>query len=171
LVRLALVVAVLVAPRCALAQIVLTPADTARVWTVSLEKHISTAIHLKATGRIWLRGWTERGVRHALSDGVVAGLRSTFPLAQQTDLERGLYECPPGRELRMPGSGCPIRERGIIVTFHDLEIVDAERVKTSVSVIRSTSNGASTSMRTLGLLLRRDSEDWVVEKVLFVGVT
>lgn len=97
-----------------------------------------------------------REISHALPSARLAGARDT------------LFECPPGVRVSMPGTGCPIRENGIIVEV-DRPVVDGDSATMWVWLIESgASDGRTlTWAQGLALVLERagDGRTWRLRAV------
>ncbi len=106
----------------------------------------------------------EVGVCHGTTS---ADLLRRFPNARRVDPVEYLYECPPGRVVRIPVSGCPIRGGGRIVWFMPLEKNEEGEVTTWVRVIRSADDGTWTGYVTLQVRFARvEASDWRIAAIL-----
>ena len=78
------------------------------------------------------------------------GVRPVSPL-------ENLYQCPPGRTVRMPGSGCPIRDDGAIVSLIALQ-AEGDSLLSGGHVIKS--DGSNTWAESISFVFRRVSGAW-----------
>lgn len=98
----------------------------------------SLAGGLPPTVRIWLVSDPERDpvtgevTRTSHSPAEVQAIQSRFPSVRLPDDPDRLFLCPPGAEVRMPGSGCPILEDGVIVRLSSVRVSGARAEVTGV---------------------------------------
>jgi hypothetical protein len=63
------------------------------------------------------------GVRFVpLSQDAERAIQRIFPTARYSENLDSLVLCPAGVQLRMPGSGCPIRDDGVIIQLWSLRV-------------------------------------------------
>jgi hypothetical protein len=126
--------------------VMLTSADSAQIRVATLRILIdSLAESPESPGRIWISGShqlrrdTASARQFALSDTQWAAISQAFPTARHVVPTDSLFLCPAGVELRMPGSGCPIKEDGIVVELAPLR-VDADSVTSSGLLVQSSTS-------------------------------
>ncbi len=142
---------------------------------IVLDSLASERVH---TSRLWIRAYlsvdpgTRRLQRVPPTAEQLATIRSRFPTAAVPASHDGLFLCPPGVRVRMPGVGCPILEDGLIVEVGPLEI-DADSAHASGSVIQSSTRNGRTSTWAQGvrLLFRRSMSGWKFVRVLGGWIT
>jgi len=154
----------------------LTAADSATIWGMTLDT-LGKSYGVVASGDLlWVRGVELPQGRTAswapFSDEVWDLFLRRFPNARRVDPVEYLYECPPGRVVRIPVSGCPIRGGGRIVWFIPLEKNEEGEVTTWVRVIRSADDGTWTGYVTLQVRFARvEASDWRIAAILRYGET
>lgn len=147
--------------------LVLTAHDSAQVLTTTLAVPPDSLAGPDASARtIWL---SVRPFPHdsaqprtlTLSDNQFAAINESFPGARPVQPTVSPFMCPPGVELRLPGTACPIRDGGIAVEIGIMRI-ESESVTTFGVVIRGTPNHDSPASfaRGLGMLLERSGDVW-----------
>jgi len=146
----------------------LTLEDTITIHLASLRVALDSLAHnAPSSVRIWLSG-------PAIPDAGTTGIHSKplspseerritadFPEVRFVDAGEELIVCPPGVTLRMPGSGCPIRESGVIVWLGQIT-VEGDSVRTSISMTQSEASGGRvlTWSQTVGLVYGQTRGTW-----------
>ncbi len=98
--------------------------------------------------------------------GTINALHSIYPHIRFVSEDEDLFLCPPGRQVLPPAGGCPIRDDGIIASFHGLRSVEDGFVVTEASVAQSSDDGRATWWEGFELRLgRNDNGTWDVVKV------
>jgi hypothetical protein len=123
-------------------------------------------------GRIWVRPHTERdpatGERRSvtLSPAERAAVAEAFPTARVIDAPDTSFLCPPMMRTLLPGTGCPIRDDGVIVEFAPLRF-DGDSVSTAGMLIQSwpAARGTLTWVQWIDLVLDRTRGKWEVRGI------
>jgi hypothetical protein len=155
----------MVAVPCAAQNLTLTAADSAAIRIASL-RALSDSVFRGGTDRvIWIRARkTPRRPADTVtptvpSAGEFRAIRDSFPGARLVPEDTELFECPPGREVIMPSSGCPVRDNGVIVTFEAIEATDST-VQTGIRVMASSGGGRMTWAEGFSQVFGRDGTGW-----------
>jgi hypothetical protein len=173
LLRTTALAAAALTPQAAHAQVrAVTPADSINLvleaYSVLLDNTGTRAI----TGPIWLESDTaaDSMSRFHLSSKQAKSILESDPRVRLVSEREDLYLCPPGREVRMPVSGCPIRESGVIVTLQTWQR-DATTLIIIGSVVKSGTSGRHTWAEILGVAFRWDDAGWKYSGIEFRGET
>jgi hypothetical protein len=107
----------------------LTQADSIQAWSAALRVLIDSLGPRRSDPyRIWLhadreRAGTSSGVRFVpLSQDAEREIQRSFPTARYSEKFDSLVLCSAGVQLRLPGSGCPIRDDGVIIQLWSLRV-------------------------------------------------
>jgi hypothetical protein len=142
--------------RVALEQIVRSRNDSLRIWITAESQPDSTsaARTLPLPAHAW------------------SAVQAAFPAAWAVRTMDEAFLCPPGVEVRMPGSSCPIRESGIIVQFGPLTIA-GDSARAAVFIVQSapTAGRISTWGEVVVFLFVRREEGWQYDRIVMRYIT
>ena len=119
---------------------------------------------------IWLRADTVAGStsRLKLTPQQVAAVMRLHPRIRLVPPSESLFLCPPGRVVRMPGSGCPIRDDGVIVSLFDFRVA-GDSLIAGGDVIKS--RGSSTWAEGIAYGFRWLNGAWTFVRLLDRSIT
>jgi hypothetical protein len=109
-------------------------------------------------GRIWisrtgdLRSQPGAASAYALSDSEWMRIAAHYSSAKLIEHGDSALMCPPGVQLRMPESGCPIREGGIILGLGPVQLY-GDSAASAGWILRSTSSQQRTLSWIQGMVL------------------
>jgi hypothetical protein len=163
-------------------QSILTHADSASI-TLEQLKFLLAREASTAVSRIWIRTSEPLAIRREgspplvpMAPAVAEALRAAFPEARFTpDSNEQLFLCPAGVRVVMPGSGCPIKDDGVIVVLSPIRLV-GDSVAARGTIIRSSGGSepsriggsVSTWAVSCDLYFLRENASWkVVRDVCF----
>jgi hypothetical protein len=135
----------------------------------------SLAPAVSRTDRIWLgvrfRGTAAAALYH-ITDAEAAAIADAYPGSRRAAPGDTIYLCPPGVELRLPGTACPIRDDGVVMELGPLRF-DGDSVATSGWLIRSSTRGGSlvTWAEVLSLVFERHCRGWRLRGIRVRAVT
>lgn len=129
-------------------------------------------------GRIWIqpRANGHAATNQTRSMGLTANewnaISERFPAARLADASDTLFLCPPGVRVMMPGTGCPIRDQGIIVSFSPLRLM-GDSVRAGGSLIQSAvgSQGSFTWMQFIQAVFEHRQGEWRFRGIRDRGIT
>jgi hypothetical protein len=126
--------------------------------------------------RIWLRPWrpviwegdSPPPAPFVLTNREATSLLERFRGIVRTEEFNELFACDPDFPLRLPGSGCPIRDSGVVIALGPMTVGDS--VSTSGQIYRTvlrptpTARGGrfSTGMAFCTMVLRKTAAGWQV---------
>ena len=126
--------------------------------------------NVDSTQLIWLRADTAAGStsRLRLTPQQAAAVMRLHPRIRLVSPAENLFLCPPGRVVRMPGSGCPIREDGVIVSLFDFRVA-GDSLIAGGDVIKS--RGDSTWAEGMAYVFRWAKGAWTFVRLLDRSIT
>jgi hypothetical protein len=157
----------------------LPPAESASLRVATVTILLDSLVHdVPKQGRIWIGGgvhfsYEAKGVdRYIVSDTEWQAISQVYSGARRAAVTDTVFLCPDGVKLQMPGSGCPIREGGIVIDLQPLQI-DGDTVMTGGYLIRSYDGGERTDTWALSarLVFERFQQNWRLRAIRSRGVT
>jgi hypothetical protein len=154
----------------------ITPQDSAAIWARTLESLGGEASLVLSNARpLWVRGvrvaYEDQMVLEPLSPAVWSAFLEQFPNAVQVPADEVLFECPPGREVRMPGSGCPIRDGGRVAVLLPITPEGTDGASAAASVTSSNPSGDRSRRVGIGIELRRTGAGWTFVQTRWLEIT
>jgi len=148
----------------------LSRTDSVRVATETFG-YVLRLANIGSNQRIWLRIDTtaESADRLRMAPHTANAIVASDGRVRIAPLTQELFRCPAGKVVRMPSSGCPILESGVIVTISqprvagDSLIIDGEIIQSSA---RPTTWAVG-----VGLIFRWVSGAWKYERELYRSQT
>ena len=176
-----IIVLLLVAPHALHAQSSepLTAEDSAALRVLTAQVMLETfKPPFPRDGRIWFGGGIHfrrdsvTDARFLLSDAEWSLLVESYPGARRAVPTDTVFMCRPGVKLRMPGSGCPILDGGIVIELAPL-IAHGDSVQTGGYLVQSsTSDGRDISWaQGFHMILERAQRGWRLRAIRSRSVT
>jgi hypothetical protein len=97
-------------------------------------------------------------------------IRNAYPRMRFVSPSERLLLCPPGREVRIPGSACPIRDAGVIVRVGGLRI-DGDSAIAVGTVTKSNARGTKTWSQGVVLVFGWVANGWKYRGVRYLITT
>jgi hypothetical protein len=158
----------------------LTTADSARIRLAVVKAIVDTVSRRRPPARIWIESPTEREVASGETRGVVltggewAAIASEYPQARRIERFGRVFDCPEGVTVRMPGSGCPILEGGIIIVPGSMQLL-GDSLRAGAVLIQSSQRAQSfrfsTSAQGLTVVFRYVEGVWQTHALRFLWIT
>lgn len=154
----------------------ITPQDSAAIWAQTLRSLANEAnVGLPHAKPLWVQGVraADEGemVLGPLSPAVWSALLEHFPNAVQVPADEVLFECPPGREVRVPGSGCPIRDGGKVAVLMPITPEGTDGASAGASVTSSNPSGDRSHRVGMSIELRRTGAGWMFVRTRWFEIT
>lgn len=154
----------------------ITPQDSAAIWARTLESLAGEAsVVLSSAKPLWVRGvrvaYEGEMVLEPLSPAVWSAFLEHFPNAVQVPADEVLFECPPGHEVRVPGSGCPIRDGGKVAVLMPITPEGTDGASAGASVTSSNPSGDRSHRVGMGIELRRTGASWMFVQMRWFEIT
>ena len=140
----------------------LSAADSVEIRTAAILATIDTLRAAESSTPIWIRVADDTIGLRSSTKRIESDVRRRFPRARIAPSQSELYQCPPGVELRMPGTSCPILENGIVVDVGTIRIIRNQPCL-SVAVIRTQAH--MTWAEGLVIYFARGKRGWKIKSV------
>jgi hypothetical protein len=147
----------------------ITAADSIEIRTSSIRTLVDRVLPDSVQVALWIESRALSG--SAGSEPVVptarefAAIRAILARVDLLPPDETGFDCPAGRRVFMPISGCPIREGRAIIQFGPMTVA-SDSLETTVSAIQSDSTGTRSWLHGLRLLFVRTNATWEFKSVI-----